>query len=215
MTHSILVCHVSIRSEKSANTPYFQEKTVLIFGAACQLGRAIAYRAVRLGARVVLVDDDACQLSEIAQYQPDRIESLCLNDLSDLGKLIFHWQDASIDVLIDIIEPTRSSSKNVVARSKMLLNGLCHSLDEANGTAITVLLPAPSGSLTDVAKTSGLARLHLERNNADQCGRFHLLELTDANIAPEQEASICDLLFTLSHPQSHALWPLILHKIGV
>ena len=87
-------------------------KTVVIAGAGCEVGVALAHGFVRAEARVVLVDRHEAAILEVATLARDRIETLALDPLrSDLCQRFGEvWADEPLHVLVHL-QPLRNPER--------------------------------------------------------------------------------------------------------
>ena len=82
----------------------FENRTILMAGAACAAGAVLATFYARSGARVVLIDQDEAAILTIARRFPERIDALRFDVMRPdlcrrLGQL---WEDEPISALIHL-----------------------------------------------------------------------------------------------------------------
>lgn len=120
----------------------FNDKTVLIAGACCPLGQALAHRFADLGAMVIAADSDSAALASLARKNPALIEplSIALDGPRDLDTLEKVRRDEPIDVLF-LLQPvamTRNSGR-AIKSVVMVLNALLSGLYAGDGAVIMVM----------------------------------------------------------------------------
>ncbi|WP_371224456.1 hypothetical protein [Roseovarius sp. 2305UL8-3] len=86
----------------------FNGKTVVLAGAGCPAGDALASGFASAGARVVAIDRNECRVLDIAARDPERIDPLRLDILDPDQTALFAniWQDEPLNVLIHL-QPLR------------------------------------------------------------------------------------------------------------
>lgn len=123
----------------------FSGKTVVIAGAGCDVGIALAHGFSRAGARVVLMDRHEAAILEVATLARDRIEPLALDPLRlDLCRRFGEiWADEPLEVLIHL-QPLRHPDRLAVAMSCIpaLTRDLARALRAGRGRVL-VLFPSP------------------------------------------------------------------------
>ncbi|SHM17939.1 hypothetical protein SAMN05443432_10589 [Roseovarius litoreus] len=124
----------------------FSGKTVVIAGAGCEVGIALAHGFGRVGARIVLMDREESTLLEVATLARDRIEPLALDPLrADLSAQFGEiWADEPLDILIHL-QPLRHPDRLAAAMSSIpaLTRDLARALKAGQGRVI-VLFSAPT-----------------------------------------------------------------------
>lgn len=109
----------------------FDGRTVLLAGAGCVAGAALASGFARAGARVIAIDRDEAAVLKMATRHPDRIDPLRLDCLDIQQTTLFAdvWQDEPLHVLMHL-QPLRHEDemagaiRSVLEFSKRLLPAL-------------------------------------------------------------------------------------------
>lgn len=164
------------------------QKTVLIAGAAGAVGGILAKRFADLGATVVVIDEDETALHEIARYQPNRIEPLCLDlrKAKSCRMLGEAWGGAPIHFLFNLQNYTENLGEVVrcIEGIDTLNRALFPALVAADG-AVVVLCPVRRGMQGDaiVAATTKMVAAYARDYAADGVRMNALLLRREADMA--------------------------------
>lgn len=92
------------RGDDGASPPAFQDKTVLIAGAGCGVGRLLCRGYAGGGARVVAMDGSEPAVLALARQAPARVEALALDPWQPAAcrRLGAAWQDEPLHVLVHL-----------------------------------------------------------------------------------------------------------------
>ena len=198
----------------------FSGKTVVIAGAGCEVGIALAHGFCSAGARVVLLDSDEAGILEVATLARDRIETLALDPLrSDLCKRLGEiWADEPLDVLIHL-QPLRHADRLAAAMSSIpaLTRDMARALRAGRGRVLVLFhAPMPLGgmdrALLDKALSALPAMLH------DKLGAHGIccngLRLPASGVDSQVMKDLASTVMFLSGPHGGAiggallpLWP--------
>ena len=139
----------------------FEDRTILIGGAACATGAALGAFFARAGARVVLIDRNEAAILDIARRHPNRMDALRLDvmrpDLcSRLGEL---WEDEPIAALIHLqMLRHRAGPGAHLASVEALSDALAPGLGQT-GRIVMVYAAPNTASATAVAGFAAYDRL--------------------------------------------------------
>lgn len=150
----------------SAQAPrYYSDKTVLIVGAGCALGRVLALQLADVGTTVIVLDHDTTHLMQTASYDPTRIETLTIapQATATIAKLGEIWEDEPIDLLVMLQPLSLPRRPGLAAKSSLLfLDALKLGLARAKGAVVSVI-PAAGGDDDPVAQSAYAAMAQLAR----------------------------------------------------
>lgn len=175
----------------------FTDKTILLAGAGCAVGRLLAFAYASRGARVIAMDRDEALALEIATGNPARIEALKLDLMRDancrlLGDI---WQAEPVDVLIHL-QPLREPHRMGAAIQAIpaLTRQLQPALEAGSGRVLVLYCEAASEARAE-GRTFATAFAHLvEHLNAEisQSG----LTVNAIRVATDCDGTVCDDLIT-------------------
>jgi len=143
---------MSVARGGDARPGLFQDKTVLIAGAGCEVGQALCLHYTRAGARVVAVDNDEAAMIALARQAPDRLDALAL-DLwrpAACRRLGEAWQDEPLHVLV-LLQPLSRPRRPAAAMAvvELLTEALLPGLTAGRGRALVMMRGvAPDDSVT-------------------------------------------------------------------
>jgi NAD(P)-dependent dehydrogenase (short-subunit alcohol dehydrogenase family) len=126
-----------------------RQKTILVAGAASEIGRQLLPVLRKSFARTILLDQNHEKLISMARTCPDRIEPLIMStcDVDQIAELGVIWEDEPLDFLINLKATRRHDRQGtLVAASTALCRGLAPGLQSAGGAIINVI---PRGAATD------------------------------------------------------------------
>ncbi|WP_397541490.1 hypothetical protein [Roseovarius salis] len=133
----------------------FADSTVLVAGAACDVGVELCHAFAGAGARVVAVDPDEASVLGLGRHAPDRIDTLALDVMQPVAcrRLGNAWADEPLHVLLHLL-PLRSLSHPAaaMAAAETLTRALSTGLRAGRGRVLIVAAGAPR----DASVTAGL-----------------------------------------------------------
>lgn len=141
----------------------FEGKIIFVAGATTDLGWRLLPAFERADARVILLDQDADDLLEMARRNPGKFEPLPVvqktaQQFKDIGRI---WGSEPLHLLIDLLPMTlRENDDCMIGPSLALIEGLGHGLHAAKGSVISVIpTAAPDDPVSYQVAEAGLCRM--------------------------------------------------------
>lgn len=187
----------------------FAEKTVVVIGAGCGYGAALARTLVTRGATVVALDSDEALILPLAHEAPDRIEPLtiALDSAGAIAKLGAIWADEPIYLLVMLQSLRMERRPGSAVKSMLLFARTFEPGLRAGGGSVVTLIRAADRDADPVRQSAEAAQMRLSSVLPDQLGaigvRANTVRIAPSQIEPVLEASIEPVLYLGSDQAAH------------
>lgn len=186
----------------------FDDRTVVIAGAGCEIGAGLAHAFARGGARVIVVDRDEPAALRIARTDPARIETLQLDAMhahlcQRLGEL---WEAEPLHVLIHLQALRHPDLPATVMRSvEALTMALAGGLEAGQGRVVMICAAGPVGGDTAAALLQRAADRLPAALQAALAGRGVCVNGVRLARGPADLADLCAAVGFLARPGGLAI----------